>query len=274
MAVDATDVAVRFSEVSVVTPRGDGTFDAALSEHWTIGGKPNGGYLLALLARAATATVPHPHPIAASAHFVRSPAPGPVVITTTVLRAGRTASQVRTSLHQGDVLCVESLITASHLTEGAAPYWDTGAPPMPAASFESCARLVPNLPTGLPVAIMEHVGVHLEPAAAGFTEGRPRGDGVLSGWLTLPDSEPFDPLSLIFAIDAYPPATFDVEFSGWVPTLELTAYVRALPAPGPVRVCQRAHVVADRRVDESCTVWDAAGTLVAQGTQLAGIRLG
>ena len=47
--------------------------------------------------------------------------------------------------------------------------------------------------------------------------------------------------SLLFAVDAFPPATFDVELTGWVPTLELTAYVRALPAPGPVRVLQRAQ---------------------------------
>jgi len=32
--------------------------------------------------------------------------------------------------------------------------------------------------------------------------------------LSLPEDEPFDPTSLLFAIDALPPATFDVEFSG------------------------------------------------------------
>jgi hypothetical protein len=71
-----------------------------------------------------------------------------------------------------------------------------------------------------------------------------------------------------------PPATFEIEATGWVPTIELTAYVRALPAPGPVLVEQRAHVIAGQRVDESAYVWDGTGRLVAQGTQLAGIRLG
>ena len=75
-------------------------------------------------------------------------------------------------------------------------------------------------------------------------------------------------------MDAFPPATFDIEFSGWVPTLELTVYVRALPVPGPVRILQRAQLVGAGRVDESCFVWDRSGRLVAQGTQLAGIRLG
>ena len=96
----------------------------------------------------------------------------------------------------------------------------------------------------------------------------------LRGWLALPAGEAFDPSSLLYAVDAFPPATFDIELAGWVPTLELTAYVRALPAPGPVRVLQQAQLIDGRRVDEACFVWDTTGRLVAQGTQLAGIRLG
>ncbi len=57
-----------------------------------------------------------------------------------------------------------------------------------------------------------------------------------------------------------------------MPTLELTTYVRAVPAPGPVRVLQRAQLIQGGRVDEVCFVWDSQGRLVAQGTQLAAIR--
>ena len=121
---------------------------------------------------------------------------------------------------------------------------------------------------------MEQIEVRLEPAASGFTNGQPSGTGELRGWLTLPRGEDFGPASLLFAVDAYPPATFDIEFAGWVPTLSMTAFVRALPAPGPVRVLQRAHLIDGQRVDESCFIWDSAGRLVAQGMQLAGIRLG
>jgi hypothetical protein len=141
-------------------------------------------------------------------------------------------------------------------------------------SFEDCTRLVPRTIDGRRVAIMDQIEVRLEPQTIGFTTGQPSGRGELRGWLSLPDDEPFDPTSLIFAVDAFPPATFDIEFTGWVPTLELTAYIRALPAPGPVRVLQRAQMIDARRVDESCFVWDHTGRLVAQGTQLAGIPLG
>jgi hypothetical protein len=120
---------------------------------------------------------------------------------------------------------------------------------------------------------MDEIEVRLDPAGARvFSEG-PSGHGELLGRLALPGGEAFDPVSLLFAVDAFPPATFDISPSGWVPTLELTAYVRARPAPGPLRVLHRAHLITDGRVDESCHVWDSTGKLVAQGTQLAGIRL-
>jgi hypothetical protein len=141
-------------------------------------------------------------------------------------------------------------------------------------AYEDCSRLPSRTRTGMPVAIMDQVDLRLEPESAGFTTGRPSGRGELRGWLSLPDGETFTPESLLYAVDSYPAATFDIEFSGWVPTLELTVYVRALPAPGPVRVLQRAQLIDAQRVDEACFVWDHVGRLVAHGTQLAGVRLG
>jgi hypothetical protein len=41
-----------------------------------------------------------------------------------------------------------------------------------------------------------------------------------------------------------------------------------------VQVLQRAQLIDAQRVDEACFVWDRSGRLVAQGTQLAAVRLG
>ncbi len=253
---------------------GPGRFDAEVNPEWTIGGKPNGGYLLAMLGRAATAVSTHGHVIAASAHYLHSPEPGPVVIETELLRGGRSASQVRGRMSQDDQPCVEALVTTSSLDGGGEPYWDRGLPESSSVPYEDCLRLPPRTPSGLPVAILGQIDLRLEPGSLGFASGHPSGRGELRGWLELPSGEPFDPGSLVFAVDAFPPATFDIELSGWVPTLEMTVYVRALPVPGPVRVLQRAQLIDAQRVDESCFVWDRTGRLVAHGTQLAGIRLG
>ena len=263
-----------FAEVSALEARGAGRFDAEVNPEWTIGGKPNGGYLLAMMGRAAASVSAHEHVIAASAHYLHAPQPGPVAVDTELLRAGRTATQIRARLSQDSEACVEALLTTSQLDVAASPYWDRGLPEISHVPYEDSTRLRPQLPDGARVAIMDQIEVRLEPGSSAFTTGSPSGRGELRGWLALPDGEAFDPTSLLFAVDAFPPATFDIEFAGWVPTLELTVYVRALPAPGPVRVLQRAELIDAQRVDETCYVWDRTGRLVAHGSQLAGIRLG
>src|ERR1700677_5038019 len=104
-----------FSAVSAVTQCEPGRFLAEVDPEWAIAAKPNGGYLLSMLARAATSMSAHPHVIAASAHYLHSPEPGPVLIKAELLRAGRSASQIRARMEQDGQPCVEALITASQL---------------------------------------------------------------------------------------------------------------------------------------------------------------
>ncbi|HEX3541150.1 MAG TPA: thioesterase family protein [Acidimicrobiales bacterium] len=271
---DSESPSTTFAQVSALRDRADGWYQAELDPEWTIAGKPNGGYLLALLGRAAVATTSHSHVLAASAHYLRSPVPGPATIGTELLRAGRSASQVRARLDQGEQTCVEALVAVTDLDPAASVFWDRGMPAPGDTAFADCTRLQPGAPGVMRVNMLDQVDLRLEPASSGFMVGRPSGRGELRGWLALPHDEPFDPVSLLFAADSFPPATFDIEFTGWVPTLELTAYVRALPAPGPVRVLQRAQLIVGQRFDESCFIWDSTGRLVAHSTQLAGIRLG
>ena len=263
-----------FSEVTAIRPRGAGSYDADVHPEWTIGGTPNGGYLLAILARAATSEVAHEHVLAISAHYLTSPDPGPITVETEVLRSGRTASQVRARIVQGGQGCVESLVTVGTLDADVKPYWDGGVPDLAPLDPSRAMRIEGNSPSGLTLPIMSQIDLRIDPSSLGFGVGEPTGRGELHGWLALLGDEDFDPISLVYAVDSFPPATLDIEITGWVPTLELSVYVRALPAPGPLRVLQKAVLIDGGRVDEVCYLWDSTGRLVAQGTQLAGIRLG
>jgi len=265
---------ISFAAATMLEPgTAAGQFTARVSPDWTIGGKPNGGYLLAMLGRAAVAIGTHPHVLAASAHYLHSPEPGPVTIDAETLRAGRSASQVRARMVQDGQPCVEALFTTSLLEAGTKPHWDAGMPRPGSSPRQDCLRLPGHAPNGLAVTIMDQVDLRLEAATAGFAAGRPAGLGELRGWLELLGDEPFDPIALLYAVDALPPATFDIEMTGWVPTLQLNVYVRALPVPGPVQLTQTAQLIEGGLVDEDCFVWDSDGRLVAQSTQLAGIRL-
>ena len=264
-----------FSAASALRRTEGDRFAGEVHPGWTIAGKPNGGYLLGMLGRAAVECTPHPHVLIAGAHYVRSPEPGPVEIEIEVLRIGRTASQVRARMLQNGHGTVEALVTTSTVPEAdTKPFWAGGLPPLWPAGFDESIRLGGRSPSGFDVALAEQVDIRLDPETLGFATGRPRGIGELRGWLALPHGEAFDPYSLLFAVDSFPPGTFDVELTGWVPTLEMSVYVRALPVPGPVRVLQKAQLVDGQRVDEACYIWDSSDRLVAQGTQLAGIRLG
>jgi Acyl-CoA thioesterase C-terminal domain/Acyl-CoA thioesterase N-terminal domain len=250
-----------------------GRYAAELDPAWRIGTKANGGYLLALVARAAldAAGPDHPHPVAASAHYLAAPRPGPAEIEVAVLRRGRSAVQLRAGLLVGGSRCVEALVTCGRLPAGGAPYWD-GVPVPQLPAEEDCVPVPPEDPR-FPVPMFGEVALRLDPATAGFALGRPAGAGEIRGWARI-SPQPPDPYALLVAVDCLPPATFDLGLAGsWVPTLELTAHLRALPAAGPLRVRQRARLVAHDRVDEDCDVWDSTGALVASGRQLAAVRL-
>jgi Acyl-CoA thioesterase C-terminal domain len=99
--------------------------------------------------------------------------------------------------------------------------------------------------------------------------GKPSGSGVIQGWFKLADDRPLDPIALLLVVDALPPVTFDLGLPGWAPTLELTAHVRAHPAPGWARVRHATRNISGGQFEEDCEVWDARGRLVAQSRQLA-----
>jgi acyl-coenzyme A thioesterase PaaI-like protein len=267
-----------FDQATAVHPRADGTtFDVALDQAWTIpGARPNGGYLLATVARAATAAAtaagaPQPHPIAVNVQFLRSPAVGPATVETEVLRTGRTASQVRARLVQDGSPCVEALVTLGTLHAGSEPWWG-GAPPVALAPEEACLPMPPMLDVDGP-SLRDSISVTFDPSVLGFMREEPSGEGELKAWFRFADGRDVDPLALLFVADALPPATFTIVNTGWVPTLDLTVYVRAVPAPGPLRMRFRARIIQDGLVDEICEIWDSADRQVALATQLAALRL-
>jgi hypothetical protein len=265
-----------FEKVSAVSGGAGGVYTAEVDPLWTIAGRPNGGYLLAIMARAALAAdessegADHPHPLSASALYVTSPEVGPAVITVEPLRRGRTASQLRARLSQAGQVRVEALFTLGRLAgSDEAPRFDQ-APPVDVAPPEECRlSLVEAGRSGMRIEILGQVEQYLDRRSL----RDPAFTGDLRGWLGFPDDAPFDPVSLLYAVDAFPPSTIQLGDTGWVPTLELTAYIRANPAPGRLRIRQRARVLTGGIVDQVCEVWDSRDRVVAQAAQIAAVRL-
>jgi acyl-coenzyme A thioesterase PaaI-like protein len=262
---------------TTITPVGPGVHDAVLAAGWTL---PNnalhGGYLLALLGRTLAAELPHPHPFSITAHYLTPSLPGPAVIHTETVRTGRTLSTGTASLVQHDdegqeVERVRVLATYGDLGALSGDI-RTSAKPPPFPPIEEClgredAPEEQAVPEKSP--LIERFRMKLDPATLGWVVGAPSGKGEMRAWWELADGTAPDPLALLVAVDALPPTGFDLGLKGWVPTVELTAHIRAMPAPGPLRVSITTRNLAGGFLEEDAEVWDSTDRLVAQSRQLA-----
>lgn len=248
-------------------------FGVDLDRLWSALDVLQGGYLLAILGRAAGETVAHdpPHLSSASAVFLHAPQPGPATARIDVLRTGRSTTHLRGQLRQDNELTVEAHLILTTLGDDD-PWWsghDEVAPTDP----DDCLVIPAEPPgVGFRVAMMDVVEERLDPSVLGFAAGQPSGRGIVAGHLRLRDGSEWDPLSLQVALDMGPPAHFDLGMGGGAPTLQLSSHVRRLPAPGPIWFELRAEDVGDERMTERMKVWDSKRRLVGQATQLAAVR--
>ncbi|WP_219413169.1 thioesterase family protein [Pseudonocardia nigra] len=272
-AVDTADAEVDraqpFRDAVAIEPLGEGRYGAELGPLWTVGTKAHGGLLLALLTRAGLARLDAdapgaaPDPLAIAADFLRAPDPGPVELRTEVLKAGRTASVVAVRMTQGDRPMLAATVTAGRLPADE-PQWAD----LPDLAPEPTADATDPGADGRVFGLASACDLRLDESTAAFRRGE-QAPPVLRGWVR-PRGEPADVLFALLAGDILPPTVFNVGGRfGWAPTVQLTALLRAHPAPGWLRLESRSTVVAGTWFDEDVAVVDAAGRLVCQARQLA-----
>jgi acyl-CoA thioesterase len=252
-----------FADISQVRRRGDGlTFDAELDIDWSIGDKPNGGYLLAIVARAACEVVDTVDPLAVTAHYLRAPGGGPAEVRTEIVRRGRRASVTRATLWQDDKPCIDALVT-SGVVPTEVERWSAKPPPAMPAPRDCIEAHNPMVE----IPLFDYVELRVDPATDPFPT--PSGEPVVRYWFRLRDGSEPDVLSLLLASDSGPPTVFNLGKYGWAPTVELSVLLRARPEPGWLLVEARTEEIAGSWFDETAAVWDSAGRLVAQARQLA-----
>lgn len=253
------------SDTRVVTVAAN-SFAATVTDRWSaIGGRPNGGYLLAMCVRALRTQLPFPDPLAVSAFFHRPSTPGPAVVRTEPIRSGRRLATGEARLLQDDREIVRAVATFTDLSETAGRtvmFGERPRLPPPEQAIDPLRGVsVPGL------TITDRFD-YRTPALPGWMQGRPSGDPGMSFWLRFKDGRAPDSLALVALVDAAYPAVMELgEMAS--STIELTVHVRARPAPGwlACRVATR-YVIAGYH-EEDFEIWDADGTLVAQSRQLA-----
>lgn len=258
-----------FDEATAVTPLGAGRFGAEVHPGWDIGGNTNGGYLLALVGRALSMATGRADAVSITAHYLRPCPAGPAEVATEVVRAGRRFTTATASLHQQGHEIIRVLATLGDLGAGGdGPTRLDGAPPeLP--PYDECPR-GPSPHEGLLPTIQQRLALRLRPGDEGFRTGVRTGRAEIAGWFAFADGRDVDTLALLLAADGFPPAVFNTELPiAWVPTVELTVHVRAVPVPGPLRCVFRTRYLQYGLLEEDGELWDGAGRLVALSRQLA-----
>ena len=234
----------------------------------------NGGVMVATALRAVLDTSPHPYPVATSAHFLRVPRLEPAQVRVTWLKRGRTAATARAEVVQDSQTMLDVTVTTGSLPPDPSANGElswTGEPPhLP--PIEECVSLghwAGTFGSDGAAGYAAQVDLRLDPATIGWRNGRPAGIPEMRGYFRLREDRDPDAYTLALAVDGLPPVVFGLGAAGWSPTVELTWHMRAVPAPGPLRVATRCRHVSGGWFDEEAEVWDAAGRLVAQSRQIA-----
>jgi len=256
-----------FATATAVQPAAAGQWSASIHPGWDIAGNANGGYLLALATRALAGATGRPDPVTVTAHYLSPGQPGSVRIAAQVLKQGRRFATGTATMFSGTRPLLAVLGTFGDLSQAVGPELVEGAPPeLPPP--EQCVRLHPA--GTFPPPFMGRVDLRLHPDDAAFATGRQSGHALMRGWFRLPGDEPVDSLALLCAVDAFPPTAFNARLPvAWTPTVELTAHIRASPAPGWLRCRFSTRFVTAGFLEEDGEVWDSAGRLVGQSRQLA-----
>lgn len=255
---------------TALEPLGGGRFGATITDRWSIGSAPNGGYLAMIATRAIAAVLPAPDPFSVTTHFLAVARPGPAELVTEVVRAGRGHSTAQARMLQEGREVLRTIAVFGDLGALEGPTVVKPQPPeLP--EMDACER---SRPAPSAATIGERLDMALAPGATAWLEGRHAERGELGGWVRLRDGREPDALSLVFFADAFPPPVLDFAAvsTPWVPTLELTVHVRARPAPGPLRAWFRTRALVRGYLEEDGELWDASGALVAMSRQLARIH--
>ncbi len=258
-----------FDDDIALRPARDGAWEGEIAPGWDTPRGPLGGYVMAILIRGLELAVADPERTARSvtAHFLRPPVDGPVIVTAAIERAGRSLSTVSGRLEQAGKLIAVALGAYSKpwpgplLADAVMPEVEPAGPAEREPPPSQLGSRSPPFTERL--AIVPRIG---EPPFSGAARAE------VGGWIGLRERRPLDAAAVAMLADAWFPAPWPrlVELAP-APTIDLTVHFRApLPLADSLLLGRfRTRLVRDGFFDEEGELWTPDGTLVAQSRQFA-----
>lgn len=243
-------------------------FGGRLTGEWSINGNPNGGYLMAVLLSAMLKCTDKKHAAIVTANFLSRTGITDSVVQVEPISEGKHFNRLQARLLQGDRETVRAWGTFS--PEGICfgdKRYEAEEPRI--APLDQCIP-IPEIGS---YTLYRNMDVRLDPECAGWFQGRLSNISVHKGWIKFKDERPADALSLMLMADAFPPPVLSSHgLIAWVPTIEFSANIRAIPRSTWLKAQFRSRFITCGLVEEDGELWDESGELVLISRQIAQFR--
>ena len=264
----------------VVEPAGDGRYRAALDHGWDLVPLPQGGVIASFALRAAAASVGESdqHLRTCTTVFAGQVSAGNLEIDVQVLRRGRTASQVVTTVRNEGAPAGATVLAVFGTERRGPSFVDVVPPEVPPPG--DCPSYRDPPPPGVDMGEPFPFWTRVEGRAAlghpPWAEYEPTTSDV-GTWLRfddppmLPDGS-MDPLGLVTLADRMPGSVGERvgrEGPRWfAPSADLTVHLLEPLRTEWVLAHDRARWADNGWASAESTLWDEQGTLVAYATQM------
>jgi hypothetical protein len=258
-----------FDQDTALQPLDTHRFALKVSAGWSIDQIPNGGYLMALLARAMGECSDKQDTPIVTANFMARCRPGEAEIRVATLAASAQFTRLQAQLFQAGEEKIRAWGTFTRLNGTCSlERYESGPPPV--AAREHCFA-IPEMPG---YTLFTPMDVRIDPACAGWMTGTGLADrSEHRGWIRFKDPRPFDTPALLLAADAFPPPVLASQgMVAWVPTIEFSVSIRRSAPDEWLRGLFRTRFVSCGLLEEDGELWDAKDRLVAVCRQIAQFR--
>lgn len=237
------------------------TLSGVIPEGFDVFGVPHGGFLLALSANAVLTDAQAPDLFSITAHFLRKAEVGPVQFEVREAGRSRRFRSIRAEAKQNNNVIIAISALVGDRDEISGPNWTSKTPWRPTPDDLVEPDVFPR------PAVAEKFDLRLSKDSIGFVTGQTEAQAELKAVMNYPKTSQ---LTALVACDLTPPAIWNkMGLTGWTPTVELTAHVRARPNPGPMTIEATTQFLGGGFLEEDALVYDSIGQLVVQSRQLA-----
>ena len=244
-------------------------YSGTISENWLINNNPNGGYLIAILAKAMADKSQKKSTPIITANYISRCKPGIIEVSVEEITVSKQFNRYEAKLFQDGDEKVRAFGTFTDKNLGCTINRNESPPPV-LEDRRDCIGM-PSIPG---YTVFENLELLLDPACAGWLQGNLSDVSENKGWIRFRKQRRHDIFSLLQIADSIPPAAFVCQgVTAWVPTIELSVSIRNIPETEWLRCKLRTRHITCGLLEADAEVWDDAGNLAAISRQIAQFRI-